>query len=50
MWYLSLSSRNQTLPPSNVTPAKVRPAIKRACTLSDKRQTLNFSVQQKMMY
>ncbi|KAI9564070.1 hypothetical protein GHT06_007808 [Daphnia sinensis] len=44
LWYLSLSRRNQTLPPPNVTPAKIRPVVRRACTLSDKRfTTIPFS-------
>ncbi|KAI9562527.1 hypothetical protein GHT06_009975 [Daphnia sinensis] len=44
LWYLSLSRRNQTLPPPNVTPAKFRPVVRRACTLSGKRfTTIPFS-------
>ncbi|XP_057371302.1 uncharacterized protein LOC130692244 [Daphnia carinata] len=44
LWYLALSRRNQTLPPPNVTPAKIRPVVRRACTLSDKRfTTIPFS-------
>lgn len=44
MWYLSLSSRNQTTRPPNVTPAKALPVQKKSCTLSDKRfTTIPFS-------
>lgn len=40
LWYLHLSGNHATLPPSNVTPTKIRPPpAKKTYTLSDRRYT-----------